>query len=335
MMAMQIPGHEILRALIRVCRVFRDIFQPFLYAQFKFVLNKRYPSDLERSKLPEFFRYTKEFEVVVKRLQNVENVDYDVHLNEGYASFVSRALRAMPNLRSFRWFDGSMDEECDPSLILQNDELLGTLERAPNLRELTLQYCALNSHGSNDLYKRSTQLQGLKNLTSLEIYGFFGAHSELVEDIANVLKDCPGLKKLGLGMHCEVDTMDGFREILVNNGQCDFLERLCLRYGSFSSPLTLEILRLGIGMFIHKSESPDIGNYIGRLVNFQSVKTLHIYNGYICLNGNWGEVAPSEIPWEFFAECTSLHQLSVTRMDESVRQWLNASDKSVSIFFVG
>ncbi len=198
-MALQIPGLKILQALIRVCRAFRDIFQPFLYAQFRFILNKRYPSDLERSKLPEFFRYTKEFEVVVRRLQSVDVVDYQVDHNEGYSSFVSKALRAMPNLRSFPWFDSSMDEECDPSLILQNDELLATLESAPNLRELTLQYCALNSHGHDDFYKRSTQLQGFKNLKLLEIYGIFGAHSDLVEDIANVLKDCPGLKTLGLG----------------------------------------------------------------------------------------------------------------------------------------
>jgi hypothetical protein len=185
-----------------------------------------------------------------------------------------------------------MDEQCDPSLILQNDELLATLRSAPNLRELTLQYCALYSHGLDDFYKRNTQLQGFKNLTLLEIYGFFGAHSDLVEDIANVLKDCPGLKRLGLGMHYESDVSDEFHEILVDNGQCDFLEELCLRYGTLSSPLTLETLRLGTGMFIHKSESPDIGNYIGKLVNIQNVKTLHLYNGYTHPNGNWDEYAP-------------------------------------------
>jgi hypothetical protein len=189
LIALQTTGLEILLVLIRVCRAFRDIFQPFLYAQFRFILNKRHPWDLERSNVPKTFRYTKEFEVVFKRLTDVEVVMYETHQNKGYASFISRALRAMPNLRTFRWFDCSMDERCDPSLILQNRELLATLESAPNLRELTLQYCALNSHGPHDLYKRTTQLQGFKNLTSLEIYGFFGAHSDLVEDIANVLKD--------------------------------------------------------------------------------------------------------------------------------------------------
>lgn len=238
----------------------------------------------------------------------------------------------MPNLRTFRWFDCSMDERCDPSLILQNNELLVTLESAPNLRELTLQYCALYSHGPHDLYKRTTQLQGFKNLTSLEIYGFFGAHSDLVEDIANVLKDCPGLKRLGLGMHYEVDVSDEFHEIvLVRDGQCGFLEELCLRYGTLSSPLKLGTLRLGTGMFIHKSESPDTGNYIEKLVNIQNVETLHLYNGYTHPNSNLDEYAPSEIQWEFYAECNSLRQLSVTRMGEDVRTWLNASSKSVSI----
>jgi hypothetical protein len=329
---LQIPGVTTLQALIRVCRAFRDIFQPFLYAQFRFILNKHYPSDLERSKLPEFFRYTREFEVVVKRLQNIEVVDYYIDDNEGYASFVSRALRAMPNLCTFRWFDCSLDGWCDPSLILQNDELLATLESAPNLQELTLQYCALTTPGPDDLYKRTTQLQGFKNLTLLEIYGFFGAHSDLVEDIANVLKDCPGLKTLSLGMHYEFDIIDEFREILVDKGQYDFLEDLCLRYGTLSSPLTLETLRLGTGMFIHKSESPDIGNYIEKLVNIQNVKTLHLYNGYTHPNCRWDEYAPSEVHWEFFAECASLRQLSVTRMDDDVRNWLNTSGKSVRIF---
>jgi hypothetical protein len=262
-------------------------------------------------------------------------VDYDFDHNEGYASFVSKALRAMPNLRSFRWFDSSMDEESDPSLILQNDELLATLESAPNLRELTLQYCALNSHGPDDLYKRTTHLQGFKNLTLLEIYGFCGAYSDLVEDIANVLKDCPKLKRLGLGMHYEFDVTyvsPYIHETLVDNGQWDFLEELCLRYGTLSSPLTIETLRLGTGMFIHKSESPDIGNYIEKLVNIRNVKTLHLYNGYTHPNGNWDEYAPSEVHWEFFAECASLRQLSVTRMDDDVRNWLNTSGKSVRIF---
>jgi hypothetical protein len=318
-----------------VGRAFRDIFQPFLYAQFRFILNKRHPWDLEKSKVPATFRYTKEFEVIFKRLTDVEVVMYETHQNKGYASFISRALRAMPNLRTFRWFDCSMDERCDPSLILQNRELLATLESAPNLRELTLQYCALNSHGPHDLYKRKTQLQGFKNLTSLEIYGFFGAHSDLVEDIANVLKDCPGLKRLGLGMHCEVDVSVEFHEILlVHHGQCGFLQELCLRYGTLSSPLKLEKLRLGTGMFIHKPESPDTGNYLEKLVNIQNVETLHLYNGYTHPNGNLDEYEPSEVHWEFFADCTSLRQLSVTRMGEDVRTWLNASGKSVSIIFV-
>lgn len=335
MTALQLPGLTILQALIRVCRAFRDIFQPFLYAQFRFILNKRHPWDLEKLNVPETFRYTKEFEVVFKRLTDVEVVMYETHQNKGYASFISRALRAMPNLRTFRWFDCSMDERCDPSLLLQNRELLATLESAPNLRELTLQYCALNSHGPDDIYNRTTQLQGFKNLTLLDIYGFCGPYSDLVGDIANVLKDCPGLKRLGLGMHYEFDVRfvgDEFQETLVDNGQWDFLEELCLRYGTLSSPLTLETLRLGTGMFIHKSESPDIGNYIEKLVNIQNVKTLHLYNGYTHPNGNWDEYAPSQVHWEFFAECASLRQLSVTRMDEDVRNWLNASGKSVSIF---
>ncbi len=135
-------------------------------------------------------------------------------------------------------------------------------------------------------------------------------------------------------MHHEFNISDEFHEILVDKGQCDFLEDLCLQCGTFSSPLTLETLRLGTGMSIHKSTSPDIGNYIEQLVNIQNVKNLHLYNGYTHPNGNWDDYASSEVHWKFFAECTSLRQLSVTRMDEDVRKWLNASGNSVSIFFV-
>jgi hypothetical protein len=181
--------------------------------------------------------------------------------------------------------------------------------------------------------KCNTQLKGFKSLTSLELYQFYGEESQLLTGIANVLRDCPGLKKLGLGMACDFDC-DGYPEVLVIDSDCDFLEKLCLRYGTHSPPLALETLRLGNGLFIYKSSSPNVGNYLTKLVTVRDIKTLHIFNGLIHENDDWDDVAPMKVHWDFFAECTSLKQLSVSRLDKDVQQWLNAGGKSVQELFV-
>jgi hypothetical protein len=176
-------------------------------------------------------------------------------------------------------------------------------------------------------------LKGFNGLTSLELYQFYGLESQLVKDIANVLSDCPGLRKLGLGMACDFNC-DQFPELLEVDGNYGFLENLCLEYGTRSSPLALETLRLGHGLFLYESTSPDTGNYLAKLVKIKDIKTLHIFNGPIFEGDGWEEGTPMEVDWDLFAECTSLHQLSVSRMDGNVRQWLNTIGKSVQELFV-
>jgi hypothetical protein len=182
--------------------------------------------------------------------------------------------------------------------------------------------------------KCNARLRGFKNLASLEIIQFYGDESELIKDVADVLKDCPALKRLGLGMTCEFDC-SRFPEILSASGDCEFLEKLCLRYGTRSSPLALETLRLGHGMFVFKSKSPNTGNYLSKLVKLQCLKTLHIYNGLVheTDDGNLEAVA-MKVQWDFFTACTSLCQLSVTRLDQKVRRWINTYAKSVQELLV-
>jgi len=177
--------------------------------------------------------------------------------------------------------------------------------------------------------KCNTSLKGFKTLASLELFQFYGKEPELIDNMANILRDCPGLKRLGLGLAREFDC-DQIPEILVATGDCDFLEKLCLKYGTSSSPLALETLRLGHGMFVYKPKSPSTGNYLSKLVKFWDIKTLHIYNGLVHETDDWDfEPVPMQVQWNFFTECASLCQLSVTRLDKKLRRWLNTSGKSV------
>jgi hypothetical protein len=217
---------------------------------------------------------------------------------------------------------------------LNNEELLATSKRCPNLRNLWIQFSDTYLDEAGDAMKCNAQLKGFKNLASLELYQFYGEESELVNDIANVLKDCPALKRLGLGLACEFDC-DLTPEVLAASGDCDFLEKLCVKYGRRSSPLALETLRLGHGMFIYKSKSPNTGNYLSKLVKFSDIKNLHIYNGLVHETDDWDLIPmPMQVQWNFFTECTSLCQISVTRLDKTVRRWLNTSGKSIRELWV-
>jgi hypothetical protein len=213
-------------------------------------------------------------------------------------------------------------------------ELLTTAKSCPNLQHLFIQFTDVFLDDPVNALKCNTSLKGFKNLASLELFHFYGEEPELIDNMATVLRDCPGLKRLGLGLSCEFDC-DQIPEILVASGDCDFLEKLCLKYGTRSSPLALETLRLGHGMFVYKSKSPNTGNYLSKLVKFRDIKTLHIYNGLVHETDDWDfEPVPMQVQWNFFTECASLCQLSVTRLDKKLRRWLNTSVKSVEELLV-
>jgi hypothetical protein len=62
---------------------------------------------LKQKTLPACLGYAKDFEVIIDDFRHSEQqsgVYYNIDLNDGYAAFVARALKAMPNLRSLRFF---------------------------------------------------------------------------------------------------------------------------------------------------------------------------------------------------------------------------------------
>ena len=103
---LQILGQNTLRALVQVCRLFRDIFRPFLHRKFSIDLGRHEPTAWEQKTLPVCLRYAKDFEVIINEFRDSERQSgayYNIDLNDGYAAFVTRALKAMPNLHSLRF----------------------------------------------------------------------------------------------------------------------------------------------------------------------------------------------------------------------------------------
>jgi hypothetical protein len=77
-----------------------------LHRKFSIDLSRHETTALAQKTLPDYFTYTKEFEVAINEFKQSERhsgIYYSIDLNEGYSAFVVRALKAMPNLRSLRF----------------------------------------------------------------------------------------------------------------------------------------------------------------------------------------------------------------------------------------
>ena len=164
-------------------------------------------------------------------------------------------------------------------------------------------------------------LHGFKNLASLELYNFYGNFPSLIEDLVNVLADCPELKVLGLGMQYE----DGVEHIpghLLVNHTTEFIEKLCLDYGSRcgTSPLPLNTLRLGRGVLPSRLVFKTDRAYLNKLVKLNGLRNLHLYNGSAEYEEDDFMYATD---WIQLKDCNLLQQLSVTRLNEDVRDWLD------------
>lgn len=218
--------------------------------------------------------------------------------------------------------------------MLRNKNFLNALKNCETLQHLSIQFASQHLDDNTTACNCSMPLNGFRNLTSLELYQFYGNETQLINDIADVLSNCPRLKKLGLGMACDYDC-DGAPEVLIMPGDCSFLERLCMRYEGQrkSPPLKLETLRLGNGMFLHSPSSPDGSNFLLKLLKVDELKSLHVFNGLV--KGDMDDDEETmEIDWAFLSNCTSLRQLAVTRLQDDVRQWLNNDGKSVQELIV-
>jgi hypothetical protein len=146
--------------------------------------------------------------------------------------------------------------------------------------------------------------------------------------MASVLCESPFLKKLSLGFASEVNGDD---EAILFGGpghEADFLKRLCEFYGSKCKkpPLALETLRLGWGIFLDKPSKATGGHYLTKLLTIKSLKVLHVYNGFVESELDENDLFCPRIDWTPFTseDCQSLRQLSVTRLEEDVVDWLKS-----------
>jgi hypothetical protein len=177
-------------------------------------------------------------------------------------------------------------------------------------------------------------LKGFRNLTSLEVYHFYGDKVRILKDLVSALGDSPRLQTLGLALAVDCDC-EQFPEAVILEDEIDFFEKLCAEYGSrkTTSPLPLKTLKLGHGMYLFQSASTVTDNYLANLVKVSGLRTLHIFNGVIKIDID-EEAESMKVEWSLFKECISLHQLSVTRLEDDVRQWLNTVGNSVQELIV-
>jgi hypothetical protein len=148
--------------------------------------------------------------------------------------------------------------------------------------------------------------------------------NRLTKDIAHVLSSCPGLKLLGLGMNCDFDA-ENYPETFILETDSYFLEKLCSQYGarSSTSPLTLETLRLGTDLWLRKSRPQNGTNFLTKLLDLSRLEKLHIFNSLVKDEGDDEETRVMTPDWSQLAGCTSLRQLSVSRLEADVEMWLN------------
>jgi hypothetical protein len=234
-----------------------------------------------------------------------------------------------------RWVDAAFTDSYGPPLILRHPELLRILKESQTLKHVSIEFASQWLEDRIAARNCSITLKGFRNLTSLEVYHFYGDEERILKDLVSALVDSPHLQTLGLALACDCDC-DALPEAVIMDFEFDFLENLCVEYGSRkpTSPLPLKTLKLGHGMYLLKSESTVIDNYLAKLVKISDLRTLHIFNGLMKWESIDEETESMEIEWSLFKECRSLHQLSVTRLEDDVRQWLNTVGNSVQELIV-
>lgn len=127
-----------------------------------------------------------------------------------------------------RWKDNSGESEFGPLLILQNKEVLAELKKCSSLRNLLIQFCGkvFSEWDKLDWLNCWTNLKGFHNLTSLELYIFYGKGEDLIPEMTQLLGENRGLRTLGLGMKCEDHgTLLGYVLVLLPPKH-EFLEKL-------------------------------------------------------------------------------------------------------------
>lgn len=206
--------------------------------------------------------------------------------------------------------------------------MLFALSSAPTLKKLSISFSQQFLDSPEDAKRCFIYLGAFKNLTSLELYHFYGKRNRLVKDISQVLSRCPALKTLGLAMACDADCYNG-PEAIVIDSDLDFVEKLCTEYWSLGcGPLSLHTLKLGYEMVIIDPVG-DIENHLDLLFRAKSLHTLHIYNGLVKFDSLEGDEEDLDVSWNLLEGCTSLHQLAVSRLDKEAGTWLNKTAQNL------
>lgn len=103
----QIGSPRTLKALVRTCRVFRDIFTPLLYRFVYFEPLNLSPAgmiSMSRSP-PPAFRHTKRLDISIAEYNSswFSHNPYFMRLNDRYSASITRVLEKMTSLNSFRY----------------------------------------------------------------------------------------------------------------------------------------------------------------------------------------------------------------------------------------
>ncbi|PMD38563.1 hypothetical protein L207DRAFT_568185 [Hyaloscypha variabilis F] len=317
-----------LLTLISTCRAFNNLFTPFLRRKFALELTAIPPSQLRQKSLPPGLHHTRELEVLLEEMRGKEQVlkNYSRSLNHDYVSFVIRLLKETTNLQAFRWIDSTYDDTYRPTTMLRNRRLLRALKQSSTIKNVSILFASQYLDDPDDALRCSIPLDGFKNLTSLELYNFFGEPDPLIHDIANVLAECPDLKTLGLGFACDFDCYNS-PEVLILSEEIHFLEKLCETYGSQPGirPLVLETLRLGHGIFLFESVmqgDSETNKYLAKLVHLETLRNLYIYNSLVKQDLDDELIESMEVDWDQLEDCKSVRRLSVSRLEIDLVHWL-------------
>lgn len=230
---------------------------------------------------------------------------------------------------------------CGLSLILRDKRLLQAFKNCTRLANVFISFDCMDAEDITTSFNCFMPLDCFQNLTSLELMNFrvevsrsSGSRMHAAKAIASLLSRSPNLKNLGLGMACRYSN-DIYWEVVIIDDDC-FLEDLCVLYGSKGQgPLSLDTLRLGHGLYLlETTKSVENQDFLQKLVNVASLKTLHIFNDSVVWDGGDEEPEALEIDWKLLHGCDSLHQLAVSRLEPDVRRWLNSQGQSVQELFV-
>ncbi|QSZ37390.1 hypothetical protein DSL72_009488 [Monilinia vaccinii-corymbosi] len=242
-------------------------------------------------------------------------------------AFMVKFLEMTPNLQSLRWSNQGIYKDVYRTFVLQEPCIINQLKQQPGLRNLWIEF----SPNEGPVYCWPRLLEAFCNLTSLDLYNFTGDRSHITAELARCLVNCPNLRSLGLGQRGhDAEHLYVPRLVVIEGEDGNFLEQLCLLYHTRyeSHPLNLHTLRLGYGTSPYAPKLKENHNYLKRLVCTRKLRTLDIFNGrwIKSLEDYPGNKLP--IDYQLLDDCDSLANLSVTDVDDDLKDWLSDKRRS-------